>query len=189
MKSWGAPRNINKKLQPELLGQANIPKPLHGINPRTIMGQTAWKRLRQEIIQNNPYCKACGLDTYTLDLHEDYEIDYNNAIMRIKQYVPLCKDCHLFIHSGFLTTQIASSSISREKAREIMQHGIDICEKYDIAVFVVGYKLAKYLSVRTKNVKKWQPKNTVSWNAWELEYEGKRYKGLTQAQWKNKYNR
>lgn len=189
MKQWGEPRKLNKILQPELLGQANIPKPLHGINPRTIMGANAWKSHRQQIIQNHPYCAACGLETLKLDLHEDYIIDYNKAIMKVKQYVPLCKDCHLFIHSGFLITQISAGVISRQEAKRIMSRGLEICSKNNVSIFVVGYNLAKHLNIDVRQVKSWSPKTNTAWSSWRLEYKNKIYKGLTKNEWTKRYSK
>lgn len=188
MKSWGEPRKIKKELNPQLLGQANIPKALHGINPRTIMGQAAWRNHRQQIIQNNPYCKACGLDTLTLDLHEDYKIDYNKCIMTLNDYVPLCKKCHSFIHSGLLTTLLAKQEITKEYVIDVLRHGLAICKQKQVSVFIVGYSLAKHLEVPVKGVRSWQPKNASKWGNWRLYYNGQYYKGMTYEQWKNKYH-
>jgi len=90
-------------LKPELLSHPNIPKPLHGTNPRTIMGRAAWDKYRQNaLIKAKHSCRACGRTGCRLELHEDYSIDFKKAKMQVHSMEPLCTDCHSFIHSGFL---------------------------------------------------------------------------------------
>lgn len=187
LKAWGAKTTKTKALKPSLLGQANIPKPLHGINPRTIMGAAAWSKHRQTIVQNNPYCTACGAENCALDLHEDYDIDYNACIMKIRSYVPLCKRCHSFIHSGLLRVWVAKGEVTRQAARDILQHGIKICSQHRIQIFVGTALLAKELNVPLSNVRSWTPSMKDSWTDWVLEYDGKKYQGMSYYEWKNKY--
>jgi hypothetical protein len=187
LKSWDNKPKIEQILKPQLLGQANIPKPLHGINPRTIMGAAKWAKHRQVIIQNNPYCKGCGATNCILDLHEDYKIDYNNCTMKIKDYVPLCKSCHSFIHSGLLRVFISNKTVSVEAAKNILTHGFAICRVNNISVFIGTVELAKQLNISIDYIRSWTPKMKDSWTDWKLIYEGKEYPGMSYAQWKSKY--
>lgn len=187
LKAWNDTPKIQKTLKPQLLGQANIPKPLHGINPRTIMGASKWAKHRQVIVQNNPYCKGCGAANCILDLHEDYEIDYNNCIMKIRDYVPLCKSCHSFIHSGLLRVFISNKTVSVESAKNILTHGFGICSTNNISVFIGTVELAKQLNMPTSSIRSWTPKMQDNWTAWKLLYEGKEYQGMSYQQWKSKY--
>jgi hypothetical protein len=188
-KSWDSKPLISKTLNPQLLGQGNIPKPLHGINPRTIMGQAAWSKHRQIVIQNNPYCKACGAENCILDLHEDYEIDYNNCIMKIRDYVPLCKSCHSFIHSGLLRVWVSEKTVSIQAAKDILQHGINICAQHSIQIFAGTALLAKDLRVPLGSVRSWTPKISSDWGSWKLLYDGKEYAGMNYFEWRRKYGR
>lgn len=187
LKAWGAKTTIAKTLNPGLLGQANIPKPLHGINPRTIMGAQAWAKHRQVIVQNNPYCTACGAENCTLDLHEDYEIDYNACIMKIRSYVPLCKRCHSFIHSGLLRVWISEGTVSVQNARDILQHGIAICAKHRIQIFRGTALLAQELHVPLAGVQSWTPNMKSDWASWKLVYDDKEYPGMSYFEWSRKY--
>lgn len=189
LKTWGDTPKIPQTLKPQLLGQANIPKPLHGINPRTIMGTSKWAKHRQVIVQNNPYCKSCGATNCTLDLHEDYEIDYNNCIMKIRDYVPLCKSCHSFIHSGLLRVWVSEKTVSIQAAKDILQHGINICAQHSIQIFAGTALLAKDLRVPLGSVRSWTPKISSEWGYWKLLYDGKEYAGMNYFEWRRKYGR
>jgi hypothetical protein len=189
LKAWGDTPKTPQTLKPQLLGQANIPKPLHGINPRTIMGASKWAKHRQVIVQNNPYCKSCGASNCALDLHEDYEIDYNNCIMKIRDYVPLCKSCHSFIHSGLLRVWVSEKTVSIQAARDILQHGISICAQHCIRIFAGTALLAKELSVPLGSVRSWTPKMKSEWGSWKLLYDGKEYPGMSYFEWSRNYGR
>ena len=45
---------------PTILTHPNIPKPLHGVNPRTIMGEDAWRELSSRLRKGVMFCQACG---------------------------------------------------------------------------------------------------------------------------------
>lgn len=190
LKEWGEPSAAarNKKLQPSLLGQGNVPKPLHGINPRTIMGQKAWDQLRRTSKSVTPYCRACGKDTLALDLHEDYNIDYKKGIMTLEQYVTLCKECHMFIHSGLLLRFTVSKKVSKEYAKQVVEHGFKICRENDIKVFAGTIALANALKIPTKDIKVWKPPmSTIPWEKWRLVFNNKTYYGMSRNAWLTKY--
>ena len=189
-KLWNENKNIVKKLKPEILGQAHVPKPLHGINPRTIMGDAKWQKLRQLVVTNTPYCKACGKENVPLDVHEDYIIDYVNASLTINEYIPLCKQCHMFIHTGFLQTMVAKKQqgFSVKFAQDVLKHGLKICEDNNIKVFPFTLKLAKLLKVPTGKVQAQKtPVTYKTWEDWRLLFGTKTYHGMSQIEWKNKY--
>jgi hypothetical protein len=126
-------------MHPEYLLMPNIPKPLHGIAPRTIFGQEWWDKNRQETYKNANYkCEACGVDKKDalfhkwLEAHERYNINYEFGEMTFVGLVALCHACHNFIHSGRLSILLESNEISKDKYRIIIEHGNSILKKYKL---------------------------------------------------------
>lgn len=186
MKAWIK----HKKLSPILLTKPNIPKPLHGINPRTIMGKRAWELYKTNAkIKTNFSCACCGTVTSKLELHENYDIDYEKGVMNVNSMEPLCNYCHMFIHSGLLLVFLNNGTFSKQKVVNILEHGITILSKNNLDIFIGTFNLAKKLKIDTKELKVYTPpKSTISWSSWCLIWEGKKYYGLTKKQWNNKYN-
>ena len=68
---------------PKYLTHPNIPKPLHGMNPRSILGKEWWDIKRREAYATHNYCCwACGIPKSKakyhnwLEGHETYQINY-----------------------------------------------------------------------------------------------------------------
>jgi len=118
-------------LAPEILCHPNVPKPLHTIAPRTIMGNGWWNRIRLEVYKRYDYhCAACGVHKTRamrfkrLEAHEFYEVDYHTGTVTVKSLEPLCNYCHMFIHSGRLVNTLNTpSGASTDTARAIILHG------------------------------------------------------------------
>ena len=126
------------QLKPRLLMHGNIPRPLHGLNPRTIMGKAKWDELRQKVKVSQEFqCKACGVKSRDawpsawLEGHESYSIDYEAMEVKIDSIVSLCPACHKFIHSGFLSV---TDCVSNKTKAQIVQHGFDILKENSMYV-------------------------------------------------------
>ena len=96
------------KLKPEILAHPHIPKPMHGLSPRTIMGNEWWDVTRKEVYAKYDYhCIACGVPKaeaiahHWLEAHEFWHIDYRTGVCEISSIEPLCHYCHNFIISQF----------------------------------------------------------------------------------------
>ncbi len=185
------------KLRPEILTHPNIPKPLHGMNPRTILGKEWWDKTRQEAYASTNYhCCACGVHKSEakkhkwLEAHEYWDINYMTGICEVKDIVPLCHYCHNFIHSGRLS-MIAGESKSIKEVKDILKHGFKILKENNLECFRTTQRLAKQLNVGRDGVKAYKLKinNDLKWSDFVLILEGKEYRSkfANMQEWLNFY--
>jgi hypothetical protein len=127
----------NRFPRPELLLHPNIPKPLHGINPRTILGQKWWNARRQLAYAEQDYhCWACGVHKTSakyhqwLEAHEVYNIDYSTGRVEMEDICALCHSCHQYIHDGRMQKLLEQGKLSFEKYLDILAHGERIVKAY-----------------------------------------------------------
>jgi hypothetical protein len=104
--------------RPEVLLSPPIPKPMHGLAPRVVLGQEWWDETRRAAYASTFYhCIACGIskhdtETKRLEAHEIYDVDWLLGRMVYLETVPLCQRCHNFIHSGRLEQLRESGEIT-----------------------------------------------------------------------------
>jgi len=118
-------------LRPEILRQSQLPKMLHTLNPRTILGQTWWNKTRQEAYATNGQCCwACGAyrgvmkgGRQQLEAHESYAIDYQAGQAALLEVQAICPTCHGFIHMGRTWSLWRKEEISTDRYVEIAYHG------------------------------------------------------------------
>lgn len=103
---------------------------MHGVNPRTIMGQRWWDEQRQAAYRSTDYhCAACGVWKHEaqsrkwLEAHEIYAIDYLLGRMALREIVPLCHYCHSYIHIGRLSALLEQRKVSQAQYVAVVQHG------------------------------------------------------------------
>jgi len=123
-----APKEWQKRPQVLLLPQ--IPKPMHGLNPRTILGKEWWDKTRKEAYASTDYhCIACGVyrdqakKVKWLEGHEVYETQYKLGKLVYIETVPLCHYCHNYIHKGRLEALLKKREITHNKFSAVIQHG------------------------------------------------------------------
>ena len=190
----------NFTLKPEILSSPNIPKPLHGLNPRTIKGQGWWDITRQQAYQSTDYhCIACGVhkteakDKQWLEAHEDLHIDYKTGACEVRSIVPLCHYCHNFIHSGRLYVMTTKGQISMDKAIEILQHGIEILKINNLRIYTGTNDIAEEFGLikLLKEIPIFTPPIGVKWDKWHLVLDGKEYysKFKDMNEWHSFYNK
>ena len=182
----------------EILTQPIIPKPLHGLNPRTIMGQEWWDYFRNMAYARYNYtCIGCGVHktnakgTKWLEAHESYIYDYDKGTAEIDTIEPVCHYCHNFIHSGRLSV-IVGKEKTKEEVKEILQHGFDVLRGTGYQVFPFTMDLAHDMGVKTYDVDAYEvPMSIVPWEDWRLILEGVAYKPLHNShdEWRKHYNR
>lgn len=174
----------NKKLHPKILTHPNIPKPLHGINPRTIFGDDWWRIEKTNCYKSFDFCcAACGvhksdaLEHQWLEAHEYYKFNYIDGSVKFIKTVPLRHYCHNFIHSGRMAILIDKKQISTELVKSILSHGFNILKKNSLKCFPFTLQLANKLGVDAKNVKPFAIKANpnLTWKDWHLIIEGEKY--------------
>ncbi len=173
-------------LKPEILTHPNIPKPLHGLNPRTLKGQEWWDETRQKAYASTDYhCVACGIAKKNakkhqwLEAHEFFDIDYQTGRCEVISIEPLCHYCHNFIHSGRLK-MIMGKDKTEEEVIEILEHGFSILAKNKLKAFYWTWVLARQLGAKTFKVKTYSSKINplLRWDEYRLILDGKEYRPI-----------
>lgn len=194
-------KHITKKPKnkPWLLSQSNIPKPLHGVNPRTIMGKDEWDKFRRKVYASTGYhCAACGVHQIDamfhkwLEAHEDYEIDHRRGRMTVRSVEPLCHACHSFIHSGFLFVQLKKEMKSRDDVKSILKHGFKVLESAKLPAFIGLKNVIAASGYKDSWHGEWiyPEKSNVSWQEWRMVWMGKEHKPLfnSMKEWQRHYS-
>ena len=146
----------------EILAQTVLPKSLHGINPRTIMGQAKWNKLKKEkLAEADHHCMACGefvphVPGNYLECHEVYQIDMDKKEFKLADIICLCKKCHDYIHMGRLQMLVKEGTVTPEYYNEVVKR---------------GDTLLKVHNLKKQNL----PFDEINNPDWYLLYEGKKY--------------
>lgn len=178
-----------------IITMPNVPRPLHGMPPRKIMGQANWDKMRKRCYYNAGYkCEACGAEPERggLDAHELYDIDWVNGTSTFVRCVALCKKCHSFIHSGRLITLYKQNNplYTKEYLLSVVEHGFKLIHeqnvKYNTNLKAYGTFL-EYLKVPSITaeiaglIKRYnmefysEPTHIAKWSDWRLVWRGKEY--------------
>lgn len=194
---WKAP----PKNDVRLLGMPNIPHPLHTLAPRTIMGNTAWNKVRIPEYERADYtCEVCGFKgepgKAQIHLHEVYSIDYVKGTSTFERFVCLCRLCHVYwTHSGRALTMYKHGDplYSKEKLLEGVEHGFKLISEYNkthkrkiyvfsaIAAYMEEPELKAPMEelINRYHIEFYKPvagKKQAAWGDWKLIWNGKEYK-------------
>jgi len=145
-------------LRPSLLLCPNIPKPLHGVAPRELLGSKWWNETRQAAYVSTAYhCSACG----------------------VWKSVPLCHYCHNFIHDGRMRALIQQRKFKFAKYTAVIQHGNAVLKR-------VGLEKVPYAKREEAIVELALNGRLAEWPTWRLVLFGKKYKPKfkTEEQWR-----
>jgi hypothetical protein len=186
-------------MNPEILTHPNIPKPLHGLNPRSILGKEWWDKTRFEAQRRTNYtCSACGVKKSEakkhqwLEGHEYFDINYKTGVCEVKSIEPLCHYCHNFIHSGRLSIIINNEKTIKEVI-DILEHGFKILSDNNLESFYFTLELAEKLGAKTFGVSSYELdfNNNLEWSDFKLLLNGKVYDSLykNQLDWYHNYNK
>lgn len=166
---------------PEILEQPLIPPPLHGVNPRSIMGRSAWDKMRKTIYAKHGYrCAACGTTSRSalikpyLEAHERFEIDYSKQTMTLIGMEPLCHACHSFVHSGLLELRLHYRKISKTDVASILGNGVGVLEQTGGVIPIAANKLCRKLGL-SHNLQIAEMPPPSRWSGWKMVWEGEIY--------------
>lgn len=116
--------------RPEVLQCPQIPKPMHCVSPRAVLGSAWWNAERRAAYASTNYhCIACGVHKgkarfhQWLEGHELYFTDYHKGRLTYLETVPLCHACHNYIHRGRLQALLDEGQITGERFSIIVRHG------------------------------------------------------------------
>lgn len=188
------------RLRPDLLLHPNIPKPLHGLNPRSLLGKEWWDEQRfRAYAEYNYRCWACGVPKAQasyhswLEGHEYYRIDYPAGRAEMVEVVALCHACHNFIHNGRLISLYDKGEIEEEKICAILYHGFAVLKEAGLPPNPFALNVAAQLAPVVARRRKWldvardlipqYPIEALSgevapWEDWRLILNGREYKPL-----------
>lgn len=192
-------------MRPDILIHPQIPRPLHGLNPRTLLGQKWWDSQRwtaYQSLQNR--CWACGVQAergkyvQRLEAHECYDINYEKGQARLREVAALCHACHNFIHSERLWWQWKQKKIPNAKIYEVLQHGIEVLAGHLMSPQEATLQLVQSLPEQQRlKIPKYMWRSPVKtgkysevpWGEWRLIIDGKEYRSLwlDEAAWRQHY--
>lgn len=205
-----------EKNDARVLGMPNIPKPLHSLAPRTVLGKHVWDQMRRATYAKADYvCEACGerCDKGFMDAHELYDIDYEHANETFVRTIGLCRACHrLGIHTGRALTLYEKNSplMSKDKLLFGAEHAFSTIAKWNkehpddepIRVYSTWLSylknptlademkdLIKKYDIKFYRVaKKWE--NGRHWADWRLTILGKQYEPIykTAQDWEEHFD-
>lgn len=168
VKSW--------KARPELLLCPNIPKPMHGMAPRVVMGSKWWNKTRDAAYRSTLFCcLACATSKHEvkgkrwLEGHELYTVDYKLGQMTYVETVPLCQYCHMYIHDGRMRAMVLKRELTQKKFITVIQHGDAILAQANLKRLTHNEREAEIAS-------KMLDGDVAAWKDWRLVFDGKEYK-------------
>lgn len=185
---WVPPKGDD--LRP-LIAMPNIPKPLHGVNPRTLLGSSNWNRMRRACYaEANDTCEICGTKPENLRHrhgHEVYEISYSQGTAKFIRVFCVCSLCHLAcIHTGRALTLWKQDNplYPTEFLLQGAEHAFKIISEYnkdhpkeDLRAYATFLEYLKHDGLKEpmeKLIKKYDMKfytgvtNMVDWGDWKL---------------------
>lgn len=186
---WSPPEDGDLRA---LIAMPNIPKPCHGLAPRTLLGAQTWNHMRRRAYaMANDTCEICGERPENLRRrhgHEVYEIDYEKGTVKFVRVFCICSLCHLGgIHTGRAITlhKQGNPLYPKEFLLEGAEHAFQIITEYNrdhpdapIRAYRTYLDYLKSDDLREdmeKLIEKYDmkfyaadPEKTADWKDWEL---------------------
>lgn len=187
---WTPPQDDD--LRP-LIAMPNIPKPLHSVAPRTVLGARVWNLLRKHCYEvADDTCEICGEKPELArrrHAHEVYEIDYEHGTSKFIRAFCLCSLDHLgCIHTGRAITLYAQNNplYPKEFLLEGAEKAFTIISSFNrdhpegeslraYSTFIEYLKFDELREPMLKLIKKYDikfymedPKKMAKWKDWKL---------------------
>ena len=113
-----------------ILLDSGPPRCLYKVNPRLIFGKVWWDEVRKwAYTKYNNSCAACGRPRCRLEAHELYDVDTKKGRITVKDIVPLCYDCHSFIHQDMHKSLLKQGVLKFSDVQRIIAHGKSVLKK------------------------------------------------------------
>jgi len=155
---------------PTVLLAPSVIKPLHGQNPRTILGQEWWDIERRRAYRSTGHlCLACGMGKTRLEAHEEYSIDFFLFRYTYIRAIPLCHWCHSYIHIGRLGALMERRRVSPVEYLDVKEHGDRLLREAGLN------KQAHINKICSGNIQSFFPEETGTWGKWHLFLDGRPY--------------
>lgn len=175
-----------------LIAMPNIPKPLHGVAPRVVLGTKTWNAMRKDCYAKaDDTCEICGNRPDTPSrrhAHEVYEIDYEKGTAKFIRAFCVCSMCHLGgIHTGRAITLFKQGNplYPKEFLLEGAENAFRVISSYnedhpeaDLRAYRTWLDYLKCEELREPMealIKKYNmkfyaedPKKTAKWKKWKL---------------------
>lgn len=200
---WDAP----DKNDARIIGMPNIPKPLHHINPRNLLGKKTWDAMRRECYADaDDTCEICGTkpdDKARRHAHEVYNIDYKTGIATFERCICLCYTCHvLSIHTGRALTLYKNKSpvMSREALLAGVENAFKLASDWNkthdekiklYGAFLTYLKVPELRADMVDLIAKYKPQfyittelttDSVDWGEWRLFIGDREYQSPYQSE-------
>jgi len=162
-------------IYPQILCQPNLIKPMHWLNPRTLLWQKWWDIQRKKAYERNDnHCLWCWVEKSKarparLSAHEMYNIDFNTCTYTLSSIVPLCDNCHNFCHLGRTTALRHKWEISTIKYNRILKHWLKILKDNNLDVEKTMLDMCWW------DMSKRYPERNWTWSNWWLEIDWVKY--------------
>lgn len=204
-KKWVCPTGTGVPL----ITMPNVPKPLHGIPPRVIMGKSTWDHVRKKCYFDAGYkCEVCGCEPPKgqLHAHELYSYDYTTGTGTFERCIAICKKDHDFIHSGRLITLYKQGNLlyPKEYVLNVVEKGFKLVYDYNcthrnkkpLRVYSTFLEYLKVPSLKDEmealidkyEIKFYddQPSESLGWSDWKLMIGPNEYPTpyANEAEWK-----
>jgi len=159
-----------------ILLHPNIPKPLHLLNPRTLLGVDWWNTNRRLAYAKHDYHYfACGIEKkealyhHWLEAHEMYNINYQTGEVVFIELVALRYCCHNYIHDGRMSNMIMQKTFLKNDYDFIIARGDKILKAAGLPI-----KKQMYIKQANENMHPEYFKH-CEWKDWHLIINGVNY--------------